>query len=132
MIVRLDLERRAPAVAEIDDACVFARRHDHSWSSCRQTFQMNARRFVRAVLGPHDREDSEFCKTRFTTKQFLYSLEFCLSEVMGGDNFGRNHRKFELSAVLCVSRRSLRQKILLTQRSQRCAENRRVTNCYLS
>src|ERR1043165_6738890 len=84
MIVRLDLERRAPAVAEIDDACVFARRHDHSWSSCRQTFQMNARRFVRAVFRPHDREDSEFSKTRFTAKQFLYSLEFCLSEVMGG------------------------------------------------
>ena len=87
MIVRLNLERGAPAVTEIHDARVFARRDDYAWSSCWQTFYVNARRFVRAVFGPHDREDSEFGKTRFSAKQFLYSLEFLLREVMGGDNF---------------------------------------------
>src|SRR6185369_5245907 len=88
VIVRFDLERRAPAVAEIDNARILTWRNDHSWSSCRQSLQMNARRFIRAVLGPHDRENTEFGKTRFTAKQFLYSVEFLLCEVMRGDNFG--------------------------------------------
>src|ERR1044072_8857735 len=57
MIVRLDLERRAPAVAEIDNAGVLARRYDHAWASRRQSFQMYARRFVRAVFRQHQRED---------------------------------------------------------------------------
>ena len=55
---------------------------------------MNARRLVRAVLRPHDREDAELGKTRFAAKQFFYSLEFLRSEIVGGDNFGSDHRKF--------------------------------------
>ena len=93
MIVRLDLESSAPAVAEIDDAGILARRHDHARAGRRQSFQVNARRFVRAVLGPHDREDAEFGKTRFAAKQFFYSLEFFGSEIVGGDNFGSDHRE---------------------------------------
>src|SRR5689334_23342670 len=91
MIVRFDLESGAPAVAEIDDAGVFAGRNDHSWTSGGQALQVNARRFVGAMLRPHDRENPELGKTRFTAKQFLYSLEFLLGEVVGGDNFGSNH-----------------------------------------
>src|ERR1051326_8846738 len=91
MIVRLDLEGGAPAVTEIHDAGVFAGRNDHSRSSCGQPFQVNARRFVGAMLRPHNRKNTELGKARFTAKQFLYSLEFLLGEVMGGDNFGSNH-----------------------------------------
>jgi len=43
------------------------------------------------VLRPHDGEDPEFDETRLAAKQFLYSLEFLLCEVVGGDNFGSNH-----------------------------------------
>ena len=89
--MRFDLESGAPAVAEIHDAGILTRRNNDAWSSCRQSFEVNTRRFVRAVLRPHDREDAEFGKTRFAAKQFLYSLEFLLCEVVGGDNFGRNH-----------------------------------------
>src|SRR5215213_1053054 len=68
VIVRLDLERRAPTVPEIDDARVLARRYDHAWSSRRKAFEVNARRFVGAVFRPHDREDPELRKTRFAAK----------------------------------------------------------------
>jgi hypothetical protein len=92
MIVRLNLERGTPAVAEIDNTRILTRRHDHAWPGCWQTFQMNARRFIGTVFGPHHREDSELGKTRFAAKQFLYSLVFLLGEVVGGDNFGSNHQ----------------------------------------
>src|SRR6185295_10189558 len=92
MIVRLDLERRAPPIAEIHDAGILARRNDHAWSSGGQTFEMNARRFVGTVFRPHDRENPELGKTRFTAQQFFYSLKFLWCEVVGGDNFRSNHQ----------------------------------------
>src|SRR5215216_6205956 len=80
---------------------------------------MNARRLVRAVFRPHDREDSEFSKTRFAAKQFLYSLEFLLREVMGGDNFGSNHQE------VLNSLRPLRISALIRRFNAEIAEIRR-------
>ena len=54
MIMRFDLECRTPAIADIDDAGVLARRHNHTVAAGRQALQMNARRLVRTMLGPHD------------------------------------------------------------------------------
>ena len=36
MVMRFDLEGRTPAVADIDDAGIFARRHNHALAGCRQ------------------------------------------------------------------------------------------------
>jgi hypothetical protein len=46
MIVRLDLERNTPIVADVDNAGVLTGRHDHTRTACRQAFEMNSRRFV--------------------------------------------------------------------------------------
>ena len=88
MIVRFDLERGAPAVADIDDAGVFARRHDDALAGRRQSLQMNARRLVGAMLRPHHREDAEFGKGRLAAEQFFDAREFFGSEIVGGENFG--------------------------------------------
>ena len=46
MIMRFDFEGGTPAVADIDDAGIFARGHNHALAFGRQTLQMNPRRFV--------------------------------------------------------------------------------------
>ena len=43
MIVRFDLERACPAVADIDDAGVLARALHHQLAARRQPLQMHAR-----------------------------------------------------------------------------------------
>ena len=60
MIVRFDLERDGIAVADIDDAGVFARALQHVLALGRQLLQMNARALVGAVLAPHHAENAEF------------------------------------------------------------------------
>src|SRR2546425_710908 len=59
MIVGLDLERGAPAVAEVDDAGILTGRNNHAGAGSRQALQMNAGRLVRTVLGPHDGKDTQ-------------------------------------------------------------------------
>ena len=46
MIMRFDFESCTPPVADIDDAGIFAGRHDHAFAFGRQPLQMNPRRFV--------------------------------------------------------------------------------------
>src|SRR5690242_21964835 len=91
MIVRLDFESSAPAVAEIDHARVLAGRNDHAFAGGWQSLEMNAGRFVGAVLRPHDGEDTELRQVRFAAKQLFDSLEFLRSEIVGGDNFRSDH-----------------------------------------
>ena len=59
MVVRLDLEDRGQAVADVDGAGVLARPLQHARPLGRQLLQMDARALVAAVLGPHHREDAE-------------------------------------------------------------------------
>src|ERR1041385_8603458 len=59
MVVRLHLERRHPAVADVDDPRVLARPLPHARPARRELAEVNARRLVRTVLRPHDREDPE-------------------------------------------------------------------------
>src|SRR6185369_1611774 len=74
MVVRFDFKRGTPTIAEVNDSGIFARRNNHAFTSCRQSLQMNARRFVRAVLRPHDREDAKLIETWFSTEKVFYSL----------------------------------------------------------
>ena len=60
MIVRLDLERHGQAVADVDDAGVFAGALQDGRPFGRQASQMDARALVAAVLAPHHAEDAEF------------------------------------------------------------------------
>ena len=56
VVVRLDLERNRPAVADRDRARVLARAHQHPLALGRQAPQQLARVLVGAVLGPQQRE----------------------------------------------------------------------------
>ncbi len=95
MIVRFDLEGAGPAVANVDDARIFSRALQHAAAVCGQPLEMHARRFVRAVLAPHDTEDAEFGKRRLASaEQRLDSLVFVrrqpvTAQGFGGDSQGR-------------------------------------------
>ena len=59
MVVRLHLERRDPAVADVDDPGVLAGTLRRRAARRRELAQVDPRRFVGAVLRPHDREDAQ-------------------------------------------------------------------------
>src|ERR1700756_4551435 len=63
VIVALHLEDAGLAVADIDDAGVFAWALDDPRGLGRQFAEMYSRGFIRAVLVPHRRDDPEFGKT---------------------------------------------------------------------
>ena len=71
MIVRFHLEGHAPVIPDIHHAGVLARRHDHALARRRQPLQMHPRRFVRAVLRPHHREDAELRHVRLPPHDLL-------------------------------------------------------------
>jgi hypothetical protein len=65
--MRFDFEGGAPAVADVYNPCVLPRRHNNVFAGGGQALQMNARGFVRAVLGPHHRKDAELNEVRLAT-----------------------------------------------------------------
>src|SRR5262245_8789612 len=92
MVVRLDLERRREAAAYIDNAGVLAWALKNELALCRKPLEMHARRFVRAVLGPHNREDAELGVTGSAAEQFDYSFVFFFGESVALNEFGSNGR----------------------------------------
>src|SRR5919201_5560815 len=76
MVVRLDLEGAGPAIANINDASVFARPLQHSPAVSRKPAQVHARGLVGAVLAPHHAEDAQLSEARFAPKQALDFLVF--------------------------------------------------------
>ena len=71
MVVRLDLEDRRQAVADVHGAGVLARALQHARARGRQRPQMHARALVAAVLGPHHREDAELGQRRRAAAEHL-------------------------------------------------------------
>src|SRR3712207_5580505 len=59
VVVRLDLEGGAPAVAHVNYPRVLAGRDDDALAPGREPPQVRARGLVGAVLGPHDGEDAQ-------------------------------------------------------------------------
>ena len=76
MVVRLDFENGDEAIADVDDACVFARPLHHVRTARRQPLQMHARGFVGAVLAPHHAEDAQFGEVRIAAQNFLDARVF--------------------------------------------------------
>ena len=87
VVVRLDLEGGAPAVADVHDAGVLARRDDDALARRRKSLEVYARRLVRAVLRPHHGEDAELDEGRLAPEQLLDALELFRREVVCGDYF---------------------------------------------
>jgi hypothetical protein len=92
MVVALHLEDHGVAIADIDNACVFARPLNHPCRLGRQGAQMDARGFIRAVLVPHRRENPEFRESRHATDQLEDSLILVRFEPVGSDEFGGDLR----------------------------------------
>ena len=88
VVVALHLEHHRLAVADVDHAGVLARSLDHPGRLGRQSPQMDARGFVRAVLVPHRRENPELGEGRHPPDQFQNALILVRLEPVGGDEFG--------------------------------------------
>ena len=88
MVVALHLEHDGLPVADIDDARILARPHQHPRRLGRQPAQMDARRLVGTVLVPHRREDAEFGEARLAPDQLEDPLVFVRLETVAGDQFG--------------------------------------------
>ena len=84
----LHLEHHRLAVADVDHARVLARPLDHPGRLRRQTSQVNARGFVRAVLVPHRREDPKLGEARHSPDQLQNALILVRLEAVGSDEFG--------------------------------------------
>src|SRR5271167_3616126 len=59
MVVAFDFEDRRPAVADVDRPGILARPLHHQLALRREHPQMTPRRFVRAMLRPHYRENAK-------------------------------------------------------------------------
>src|SRR5829696_3229230 len=92
MVVGFDLESGAPAVADVDDSGVFARWNDDALARRGQPPQMDARRFIRAVLRPHDGEDAKLDEGRLAPQKLYDACEFFTGKIMRGDLFGSDHK----------------------------------------
>ena len=92
MVVRFDLERDRVAVADVDDAGVFARALQHQLAARRQLLQMQARAFVGAVLAPHHAEDAEFGVGGLAAEERDDFVVFRRRQLVGFDDLGR-HRQ---------------------------------------
>ena len=83
VIVRFDLERDRPAVADIDHAGIFFAGFDENVRPGRRKFlQLAPRIFVGAMLAPHDGEDSELGEVRLASENFFDALEFIRLEAV--------------------------------------------------
>ena len=85
VVVALHLEDDRVAIADVDDAGVFARALDHPRRGRRELAQVQARGFVGAVLVPHRREDAELGKARRAAEERENALVFVGLQAMRGD-----------------------------------------------
>src|SRR5579863_6762802 len=91
MVVRFDFEGAGPAIANLDDARVFARALHNATAARRQPLQMHAGRFVGTVLAPHHAENAEFGDSRLASAEKLFDfLVFVRGEAMLANDFWSN------------------------------------------
>ena len=74
--MRFDLENRHEPVADVDHARVFSRPLHHVRAARRQPLQMDADRFIGAVLAPHHAENAKFGDVRIAAEDFLDARVF--------------------------------------------------------
>ncbi len=92
VVVRLHLECGEPAVADVDHAGVLARPLHDARPGGGELPQVNAARFVRAVLGPHDREDAELEVVRLAPEDLPDPVELVGRKAVRGDEGGGDLR----------------------------------------
>ncbi len=93
MIVRFDFECDRKTIANIDDACVFfSSSNENARRFGRKPFQQRPRVFVRAMLAPHDRKNTEFSNVGLASENTFNALVFLESETVFLDNLRGNGR----------------------------------------
>ena len=88
VVVALHLEDGDVAVADVDDAGIFAGSDDDLVALGRQRLQPLLGGFVRAVLVPHRREDAEFRQRRLLPDQTEDALVFVGLQPVASDEVG--------------------------------------------
>src|SRR6185369_15944263 len=91
----LHLEDRRIAVADVDHPGILARALDHPRRLGRELLQVNARRFVRAMLRPHDREYAELDEVRLAAERLQDAAVFLVRKAVLGHDFGSDGGSFE-------------------------------------
>src|SRR5262249_52951074 len=92
MVMRFDLVCNGQAIADIDDAGIFAGALQDGGPLCRKTPQMDARTLVAAVLAPHHAEDAELREVRFALQNADNLLVFALRQAVLAENFVSDHK----------------------------------------
>jgi hypothetical protein len=92
MVVRLDLEDRRKAFADVDRAGVLAGPLQHLRALGRQRLQVDAGALVAAVLGPHHREDAELGQVRLAAEELEDSAVLLLCQPVALENLAIDHR----------------------------------------
>src|SRR5437867_3125742 len=88
MVVRLDFERNREPVADVDYAGVFlSRAHEDALRSGRKRFEQWPGAFVRAMLAPHDRENSQLGVVRVASEDFPNALVLLWRQAVFVDKF---------------------------------------------
>ena len=88
MVVALHLEHADIAIADVDDAGVLARPEDDMRALGRQLAQVQAGRFIRAMLVPHRRDDAELGERRSPADQLDEARVFVRLQTMrDGERF---------------------------------------------
>src|SRR5262249_15593833 len=91
MIVALHLERDRPAIADINYARIFFAGFNQNVRASRgKLLQFFHRIFVRAVLAPHNRENSQLGEVWFAPEDLLDSFEFFRRQTVLLHEFGCN------------------------------------------
>jgi len=89
MVVALDAYSNGNAVADVDNTGILTWSDKHTRGFSRQSGEVTARRFVRAMLGPHHRIHSEFEMVRFTLQELTNAVVFGVSQAKRRMNTGR-------------------------------------------
>ncbi len=92
MIVRLHLEGRREPVADVHDSRVLSRPLDDPGPGRRELLQVNAGRFVGAVLAPHRGEDPELHQVGLAAQDLQDAGVLLLRQVVFRDQLGGDHR----------------------------------------
>jgi hypothetical protein len=84
--MRFDADGSGDAIAHIDNAGIFARTNKHPRSFGGKTLEMNPRRLVRAVLGPHDRKHRQLEMVGVAVEDLADVFVFGVSQAEGTVN----------------------------------------------
>jgi len=84
--MRFDADSGSNAIANIDNASVFARTNEYPRSFSGKTLEMNPRRLIRAVLGPHDREHCQLEMVWVAVEDLADVFVFGVSQAEGTVN----------------------------------------------